>query len=591
MTLTARQALFTRGLSARRATHGDRAVPFSLSLILALAAGLRLWLLARDVPTLNSDEATVGLMALHVLRGEWTVFYWGQPYMGSLEAILAAPAIALFGPTSLGLHLAPLVLCLAFLVTIYLLGARLFSRRTGLVSALLLAVGPPFFVVLSLRALGGYIETLLFGNVLLLLALHTPRSRRAALGVAALFGLVAGLALWTDLLVVPYLAVCGALFWWRRSLGNRAGVALFAGLLVGASPLVIANILNGGATIATLLGLTVLGAHGRGAASASLPGNLALELLVSFPILCGGFVGGTQVTGLSLADFSALARAHPAAYAANLALALVGLGLLASTALPLLRGEWRLLREPAPGAQLEHASPMTDRTQWTQTARQGTAALQLLALCYAAAFALSKQQDVFTAPRYLFPLYSVTPLLVASAARALRRMSTAITVLRLPAPRALLPVAPLLAILIWSLAGTAALTPRATAARDHGRWITGRDDALLALLHAHQVQTVISNDYWEGLRLTYASGETIITVMVTPEGHLGFNRYQPYVAHGLADPRPAYVELTGTPEAALDAARLRAGALPRYTSQRVGAFTVLLPAQRQAPVASKPPTG
>ncbi|HZC79003.1 MAG TPA: glycosyltransferase family 39 protein, partial [Ktedonobacterales bacterium] len=280
MTLTARQALFTSGLSARRATHSDHAVP--LSLILALAAGLRLWLLARDVPTLNSDEATVGLMALHVLRGEWTVFYWGQPYMGSLEAILAAPAIALFGPTSLGLHLAPLVLCLALLVTIYLLGARLFSRRIGLVSALLLAVGPPFFVVLSLRALGGYIETLVFGNVLLLLALSTPRSRRAALGATALFGLVAGLALWTDLLVVPYLAVCGVLFWWRRrALRNRAGVALFAGLLVGASPLVIANILNGGATIATLLGLTVLGAHGRDAASASLPGNLALELLVS----------------------------------------------------------------------------------------------------------------------------------------------------------------------------------------------------------------------------------------------------------------------------------------------------------------------
>src|SRR5258708_39797891 len=110
MTRPARPALFTGGPTARRAAHGDHAVPFSPSLILALAVGLRLWLLARDVPTLNSDEATVGLMALHVLRGEWTVFYWGQPYMGSLEAILAAPAIALFGSTSLGLHLAPLVL-------------------------------------------------------------------------------------------------------------------------------------------------------------------------------------------------------------------------------------------------------------------------------------------------------------------------------------------------------------------------------------------------------------------------------------------------------------------------------------------------
>src|SRR5258706_14155396 len=121
---------------------------------------------------------------------------------------------------------------------------------------------------------------------------------------------------------------------------------------------------------------------------------------------------------------------------------------------------------------------MGDSNQGNQAARQGTEALLLLALCYAAAFALSKQQDVFTAPRYLFPLYSVTPLLVASATRALRRVSTATTVLRLLAPRALLPVAALLAVLIGSLASTAALTPRATAARHHALWIAGRDDAL-----------------------------------------------------------------------------------------------------------------
>jgi 4-amino-4-deoxy-L-arabinose transferase-like glycosyltransferase len=585
-----------------------------LCLILCLAAAVRLWLLAGDIPTLNSDEATVGLMALHVWRGDWTVFYWGQPYMGSLEAILAAPAIALVGSTSLGLHLAPILLSLAFLVTIYLLGARLFSQPTGLVSALLLAVGPPFFAVLSVRALGGYIETLLFGNLLLLLALHRPPSRRAALAAAACFGLVAGLALWTDLLVLPYLAVCGALCWWRRcKLRSRAGLALCGGLLVGAAPLVIANVLNGGATVTTLLGLTVLGAHGRATTSASLPGNLVLELLVSLPILCGGFVGGTQVTGLSVADFATLARAHPAAYAANLVLALVALGLLLSAALPLLRGEWRWLREPTPAAPDVADAPGTprdvarDATDSSCRARQGRAALLLLALCYMAAFAFSKQQDVFTAPRYLFPLYSVTPLLVATAARVLIRVDAALrwrvarwiaparlasgapVARRFPTPGALLTPAALLAVFLWSLAGTTALTPRDTAARDHGQWIAGRDDALLALLRAHQVHTVVSNDYWEGLRLTYASGETIITVMVTPEGHPGFNRYRPYVVRGLADPRPAYVELSGTPEAALDAQRLRSGALPGYTSQHVGAFTVLLPAERYAPDASRPP--
>jgi hypothetical protein len=312
------------------------------------------------------------------------------------------------------------------------------------------------------------------------------------------------------------------------------------------------------------------------------------------------------VTGLSPADFAALARAHPAAYAANLALALAALGLLASSALPLLRGEWRWLSEPAPAASDVADAPDTRRdvargdSDGSRRTRQGRAALLLLALCYAAALALSKQQDVFTAPRYLFPIYSVTPLLVATAGQALRRADAALRwrvvhwvalarmasgasiVRRFPVPRALFTGAALLAVFLWSLAGTVALAPGDTAARDHGQWIAGRDDALLALLRAHQVRTVVSNDYWEGLRLTYASGETIITVMVTPQGHPGFNRYRPYVVRGLADPRPAYVELTGTPEAALDVQRLRAGALPGYTSQRVGAFTLLLPTERCA---------
>jgi hypothetical protein len=35
---------------------------------------------------LNSDEAVVGLMARHILDGKRPVFYYGQAYMGSLDA-------------------------------------------------------------------------------------------------------------------------------------------------------------------------------------------------------------------------------------------------------------------------------------------------------------------------------------------------------------------------------------------------------------------------------------------------------------------------------------------------------------------------
>src|SRR5258708_5974038 len=144
----------------------------ALALILAGGAALRLWLLARGLPTLDSDEATIGLMALHLRHGEWSVFFWGQSYMGSLEAVLAAPFVWLLGPSAFALRLAPLLMGLAGIAALAVLAARLYSPRVALVAAALLAFGSPYFVVLSVRAYGGYVETLLLGALLLLLALR-----------------------------------------------------------------------------------------------------------------------------------------------------------------------------------------------------------------------------------------------------------------------------------------------------------------------------------------------------------------------------------------------------------------------------------
>ncbi|HEY7126235.1 MAG TPA: hypothetical protein VH540_19990, partial [Ktedonobacterales bacterium] len=196
---------------------------------------------------------------------------------------------------------------------------------------------------------------------------------------------------------------------------------------------------------------------------------------------------------------------------------------------------------------------------------------------YLAIFCFNKD-GLFATPRYLFPLYSAVPLLASQLARLAgwlrgRRFS----LIKFPALRVGLGTLALGGLLLWNVAADAAVTPLQTAARDHGIWVAGTDDTLLALLRADNIHTVISNDYWEGLRLTFESGESIITVMITSEGQPGFNRYQPYVTRGLADPRPAYLELTGTREAMLDNTRLQAGLLPGYRSMPVGVFTLFLP--------------
>jgi 4-amino-4-deoxy-L-arabinose transferase-like glycosyltransferase len=547
-----------------------------LALILLLGAALRLWMLAHDVPVVDSDEGAFGLMALHLRHGDWSVFLWGQFYMGTFETFLIAPFVAILGPSPVALRLAPMLLGLAFMLTTYLLASRIYSPRVGLASAALLAIGSPFFVVLSVRAYGGYVETLVFGNLLLLLALagESPRGRR--LVVAALMGLVAGVALWTDLLVAPYLLVAALVLWWQRrsDLRGRNGLGLVVGLLIGAAPAIVYNLTNGAPTLGSVLVLTLVGPHGSHHSPsllALLPRNLWLELTVSLPILVGGFLGGTQAAGLTPDDYLRQAVLHPAAYVLALALTVVALALVFAAAA-------RVVHQRI-GSPLRF-SLVGECSDTARVRRQGEAALLLLVVGYAAAFVLNNQLTVLATPRYLLPLFAGTPLLVAQGSGALVWLDWRVPN-RLPMPpirRLWLPSLLVVLVCGWNLAGDLALTPLQTAARDHGIWIAGSDDELLRMLRAHHVRTVISNDYWEGLRLTFESGETIITVMVTPQGHPGFNRYQPYVSQGLADPRPAYLELSGTLEASLDLALFEAGQRPGYTLVHTGEFVLLLPA-------------
>src|SRR5262245_56727648 len=78
-----------RGLSALPSRFTSR----RLDLVALIVGGvaLRLTLAALGWPATDSDEATFGLMALHISeRGAHPIFFYGQTYMGALEAYLAA---------------------------------------------------------------------------------------------------------------------------------------------------------------------------------------------------------------------------------------------------------------------------------------------------------------------------------------------------------------------------------------------------------------------------------------------------------------------------------------------------------------------
>src|SRR3989304_10492126 len=64
---------------------------------IVVAVGLKMSLLAAGSVPFNADEAVVALMARHILQGERPIFFYGQAYMGSLDAWLTALGFAVFG--------------------------------------------------------------------------------------------------------------------------------------------------------------------------------------------------------------------------------------------------------------------------------------------------------------------------------------------------------------------------------------------------------------------------------------------------------------------------------------------------------------
>jgi hypothetical protein len=185
--------------------------------------------------SLFPDEATVGLMAKHVLRGEnFPVFFYRQTYMGSLNGIHLVPALFLFGPSVLLVRLNAIAWSLLFPLGIYVLGRRVFDEPTGRAALLLAAVSPLLLTYWSTVA-EPHFETNVFGVWLLVLALAalTAPSEATRIRALAVFGFVAGLAWWTNFKVVVILAPALALLALRGLAGRLGrGWALMAALFV-----------------------------------------------------------------------------------------------------------------------------------------------------------------------------------------------------------------------------------------------------------------------------------------------------------------------------------------------------------------------
>src|SRR6266568_1223880 len=175
--------------------------------LLLLAAVLRLTLASRGWPYSNSDEATTGLMVDDIIRlGVYPFFTYGEHHVGSLDAYLQVPAFLLFGPTNFALHITTTIQMLLFLLVFYGFTRTVYSPLVAGVTLALLAFGPFQQLYYGLRA-GHYAQDMLLLSALLtylvLLRLRRPARVWTKWMLDPGIGLVAGLSLWSTILLLP----------------------------------------------------------------------------------------------------------------------------------------------------------------------------------------------------------------------------------------------------------------------------------------------------------------------------------------------------------------------------------------------------
>ena len=191
-------------------------------IFLLVAVAVRTWLTVHTNGIIEGDEALLGLQAEQILRGAHPLYFWAQPYMGTLEAHLVALLFWIAGPSVWTLRAEPVLLSLLLMWLTWKLAKALadlaqlpdYARPWFVTFAMCTAAIPPLYdLVVEVRTYGGYIETFILMLWLLLSALRlTQRWPEAATRELALrwmgTGFLVGLGLWVyPLIIIAILAV------------------------------------------------------------------------------------------------------------------------------------------------------------------------------------------------------------------------------------------------------------------------------------------------------------------------------------------------------------------------------------------------
>ncbi len=525
--------------------------------VIALTLLIRLIVLASGAVSFHSDEAIVGLMARHINYGlPVPTFFYGQAYMGSLDPLMMAAAFRILGESVLTMRIVESAIYMLTVITTVILARRLTGRRRiALGAGLLMAVPPVVMTLYTTMSLGGYGETLLFGNLVLLLGFEVINTYTKSRWRWALLGLIAGLGWWTDGLIIVYalpIVLIGLTRFSGRNIPRYAIAALT--FLIGGIPWWRYNFNHDWEALHWLIG----GLQSDNGATSTFFDRALGFLFIGLPAAMGIRYSwtGTYWTG-ALGVFVVFAYVIVLFYAIRLAI------------------RRPVLNRTGRGTPDFTQSALDDRTVLLRTRRAAQFLLVPL-ICFAAIFLFSAFGSDPTG-RYLLPLIPTLSILIALFAASLSKRS---------------------GVLGWMLIGGLLLfeigahvvaitnippgiTPQFDSAND---FRNDSDQAAIDFLLAHN-GTRGYGTYWTAFRLAFVSHEAIVLDAGLPyKTSLIYSssdrRYPPYTQMLAAADHPVYVT-AGLPGLDTLVATHLHGAGVTYARTTIGPYTIFYDLSRR----------
>lgn len=228
----------------------------------------RFILLSLNAFPFNADEAIVGLMAKHILQGENFLFFYGQSYMGSLDAYLVALGFLIFGEAVWVIRLVQIVLYALTITFFYLYLIELWNdEKIALISSLFLVFPTVNVVLYTTVSLGGYGEAFLFGAISLYLSGIITKGefkKQKDFFLISLMGFLFGFGLFTNpislTMIVPAIIITIYVLTkkLKRLQFDQIGSILIVSFLIGSFPFWFALFSsNGFATLHEITGSAV----------------------------------------------------------------------------------------------------------------------------------------------------------------------------------------------------------------------------------------------------------------------------------------------------------------------------------------------